>query len=183
MIDLFSKLSAPAQRAMLSLGVNDVEDICKHTRYEIENLHGIGKNALRLIDLFLIENKMEYMDEENSKEVTEYIGKFEMEIKNKLEEIRMVIREVIPKAKEKISYQMPTYYYIENIVHFAGFTKHIGLFPTPSGIDKFEKELKNYKWSKGGIKFPIEKELPIGLIKRITEYRIEEVLITEREES
>jgi len=180
---LFSKLSAPAQRAMLSIGFSDVEDICKHTRYEIENLHGIGKNALRLIDLYLLDNKMEYMDEAESIEVSEYICKYEIDIKNKLEEIREIIRKVIPKAKEKISYQMPTYYYIENVVHFAGFTKHIGLFPTPSGIVKFEKELKNYKWSKGGIQFPVEKELPIDLIKNITAFRMEEVLKTEREES
>jgi len=176
MIDLFAMLAAPAQRALLSLGVNDVQDICKYTRYEIENLHGIGKNALRQIDLILVENNMNYMDEKQSDEVTEYISKYEGEIKNKLEEIRKLIRETIPKAKEKIAYQMPTYYYIENVVHFAGFTKHIGLFPTPSAIDKFEKELSAYKWSKGGIQFPVENKLPISLIKRITEYRMEEVL-------
>jgi uncharacterized protein YdhG (YjbR/CyaY superfamily) len=70
---------------------------------------------------------------------------------------------------------MPTYYYGENVVHFAASKHHIGFYPTPSGIVKFEKEFEGYKKSKGGIRFPIDKPLPTILIKKVLEFRKEEI--------
>lgn len=104
----------------------------------------------------------------------EYISKFPAEIRKKLEEIRATIRAAAPEAVEKISYQMPTFYLHGNLVHFAAFTHHISLFPAPNGVKAFEKELANYETSKGTIKFPLDKPIPLELISRITQYRVAE---------
>jgi uncharacterized protein YdhG (YjbR/CyaY superfamily) len=171
MIEIFSLLSSPAQRALSNLGINSLSEITKYTRFEIENLHGIGKNALMLIEGLLFSNNLDYKNEENSQEVDSYINQFDGIIKDKLSEMRIVIRNVIPKAKEKIAYGMPTYYYSENVVHFAGFKNHIGFFPTPNGVSEFEEDFKLFKKSKGGIQFQIDEELPIKLIIKIVEFR------------
>ena len=79
-----------------------------------------------------------------------------------------------PTASETISYQMPTFRLNRVLVHFAVHKKHIGFYPTPSAITKFSKELENYEFSKGSIKFPINKPIPWNLIKRIVEFRVKE---------
>jgi uncharacterized protein YdhG (YjbR/CyaY superfamily) len=175
MNDLFDLIAAPAKRALASIGVQDIKDICGHTRYEIEGLHGIGKNAMLQIDKLLASLKLDYSDEADSQEVDSYIEGYGDLVKEKLYEIRKLIRSTIPKAKEKMAYGMPSYYYHENIVHFAAFKHHIGLYPTPNGVEGFEPELRGYTWSKGAIQFPVKDTVPMDLIKRITEYRMKEV--------
>jgi uncharacterized protein YdhG (YjbR/CyaY superfamily) len=175
MNDLFDLIAAPARRALDSIGVGDIKDICGHTRYEIEMLHGIGKNALLQIDRLLASAGLDYKDEADSQEVDSYIEGCEDLVKEKLYGIRKLIRSTIPKAKEKMAYGMPSYYYHENIVHFAAFKNHIGLYPTPDGVEGFETELRGYTWSKGAIQFPVKDTVPMDLIKRITEYRMAEV--------
>jgi uncharacterized protein YdhG (YjbR/CyaY superfamily) len=93
-----------------------------------------------------------------------------------LQKVRQEISKTIPEAQETISYQMPTFdLYGKHIVHFAGYKNHIGLYPTPSGITKFEKELSIYKSGKGSAQFPLTEPLPFALIKKIVEFRVEEV--------
>ena len=71
-----------------------------------------------------------------------YIEKFSPDVKARLIQIRLTIRKAAPMAAEKISYQIPTFYYNGNLVHFAAFKEHIGFFPTPSAITAFAEELK-----------------------------------------
>jgi len=106
--------------------------------------------------------------------INEYIAQFPPELQEKLEMIREVIREAAPEAKEKISYQMPTFVLHGNLVHFGAFKNHIGFYPTPSGIDAFRQELLEYKGSKGAIQLPIEKPLPYQLISKIVKFRVAE---------
>jgi uncharacterized protein YdhG (YjbR/CyaY superfamily) len=103
----------------------------------------------------------------------EYIKKFPEQVQKKLEAIRQLVRKIAPEAKEKISYQIPTFYLNGNLVHFAAFKSHIGFYPTPSGIDEFQKDLSKYKNGRGSVQFPIDKELPMELIRRMVEFRIE----------
>lgn len=109
-------------------------------------------------------------------EVEKYIATFPPEVQILLHQIRGVIKEKAPSATETIKYAMPTYVLKENLVHFAGYKNHIGFYPTPSGIENFKDEIAEYKWSKGAVQFPIEKPLPLDLIGRIVEYRINEVI-------
>ena len=106
--------------------------------------------------------------------IDEYIMQFPPEIQVILQEMRQVIKEAAPEAKEKISYQMPTFYLHGNLVHFAAFKNHIGFYPTSSGIEAFKKELSEFKGAKGSVQFPINKPLPFDLIKRIVKYRVDE---------
>lgn len=106
--------------------------------------------------------------------IDEYIATFSPEIQTILSNIRNIIKEVVPEATEKISYQMPTFYLNGNLVHFAAFKKHIGFYPTPSGIEAFQKELSGYKGAKGSIQFPLNEPIPYDLIRKIVLYRLEE---------
>ena len=108
--------------------------------------------------------------------ITAYISQFPEEVQSKLNELRSLIRELVPTATEKISYQMPTYYLEGNLVHFAGYKNHIGFYPAPSGISAYEEEIKKYKYAKGSVQFPVNAPLPIDLISRIVKFRVDENL-------
>jgi uncharacterized protein YdhG (YjbR/CyaY superfamily) len=109
--------------------------------------------------------------------IDEYIANFPAHIQEKLEEIRAVIRKAVPEAEEKISYQMPAFAYKGILVYFAGYTNHIGFYPTSTGVEMFKNELAGYKCSKGTIQFPIDKPLPSDLITKIVIFRLNENLM------
>ncbi len=113
--------------------------------------------------------------------IDEYITSFSPEVQSILEKIRLTIREAAPEAEEKISYQMPTFALMGNLVHFAAFKKHIGLYPPVKGDEKLQAELSPYKGEKGNLKFPLDEPIPYTLISRIVKLRVKEQL--ERAES
>ncbi len=104
--------------------------------------------------------------------IDEYISTFPKETQIILEKIRSVIREAAPGAEETISYAIPTFKLNGNLVHFAAFKSHIGFYPTPTGIEEFEKELSVYKQGKGSVQFSLDKPMPLQLIDRIVKYRV-----------
>lgn len=106
--------------------------------------------------------------------IDEYISSFPKATQKKLHEIRNLIKQEAPEASEKISYQIPTFFLNGNLVHFAAYPKHIGFYPTSSGITKFTKELSTYKHAKGSVQFPLDEPLPLDLIKKIVKFRIKE---------
>ena len=110
-------------------------------------------------------------NKDSSELIDEYILKFPPETQEILRTLRKVIKESAPDAVEKINYQMPTFVLQGNLVHFAAYKNHIGLYPTPSGTDSFKLELAEYKRGKGSIRFPIEKPLPYELIRKIVKFR------------
>ncbi|MBI2356813.1 DUF1801 domain-containing protein [Candidatus Dojkabacteria bacterium] len=107
--------------------------------------------------------------------IDEYIKDFPLETQEKLVEIRKIVHEVAPNAIEAISYGMPTFKLGGNLVHFAGYKKHIGFYPTPSPIESFKKELSEYKTSKGAVQFPLDKPLPLDLIRRMVISRVRQL--------
>jgi uncharacterized protein YdhG (YjbR/CyaY superfamily) len=106
--------------------------------------------------------------------IDEYISSFPEEIQKPLRLMRDTIKNEAPQASEKISYRMPTFYLNGNLVHFAAFKKHIGLYPGASGVAAFEGELGAYEHSKGAIRFPLDQALPLALIRRIVRFRVAE---------
>jgi uncharacterized protein YdhG (YjbR/CyaY superfamily) len=110
------------------------------------------------------------------KTIDEYILSFPRPVQVKLNQIRKLIRAIAPQAREKISYQMPTFYLNGNLVHFAAHSNHIGLYPTPSAGAMFKRELSGYQHGKGSIQFPLEKPLPLELIRKIVLFRVDENL-------
>jgi uncharacterized protein YdhG (YjbR/CyaY superfamily) len=115
-------------------------------------------------------------DQAAPKTIDEYIAGFPSDVQAILEQIRMTIREAAPDAQEKISYQMPTFTLNGNLIHFAAFKNHIGLYPTPTGIEEFKKELSGYEGGKGSVRFPLDKPIPFDLISRIVKFRAKEML-------
>ena len=104
----------------------------------------------------------------------EYINTFPQNVRRILKELRQTIKEAAPEAEETINYQIPTFTLHGNLVHFAAFEKHIGFYPTPSGMEAFQKELSSYKQAKGSVQFPIDQPLPLPLIRKIVEFRAKE---------
>ena len=116
------------------------------------------------------------MAKKQLKTIDEYIATFPENVQEILEKIRQTIRESAPNAEETISYQIPTFKLKSNLVLFAAYKKHIGIYPTPSAIKAFKEELSSYKVAKGSIKFPLHKPIPFDLVKRIVEFRVKEIL-------
>jgi uncharacterized protein YdhG (YjbR/CyaY superfamily) len=105
--------------------------------------------------------------------IDEYIKTFPVETQKRLRAIRKLISKLAPEATEKISYQIPTFYLNGNLIHFAAFANHIGLYPTPSGVEELKLELSKYKQGKGSVQFPLNEPLPLDLIERIVKFRVE----------
>lgn len=114
------------------------------------------------------------MAKTNFKSIEEYIKTFPAEIQKILQQVRETIKKAAPEAEETINYQIPTFKLNGNLVHFAAFKNHIGFYPAPSGQKAFEKELSVYKSGKGSVQFPLDKPMPLALIKRIVQYRVKE---------
>lgn len=106
--------------------------------------------------------------------VAEYIDNQPENTKSHLIKIRKAILNAAPNAIEIISYGMPAYKVHTVLVYFAANKNHIGFYPTATPIEVFEKELKLYKTSKGAIQFPLNKEIPIKLVEKIVQFRINE---------
>ena len=103
-----------------------------------------------------------------------YIYGFPEEVQVILQKIRRIISDAAPDAEEAIKYQIPTFVLGENLVHFAAFAKHIGFYPTPSGIEQFKDALSPYNSAKGSVRFPLDSAIPYNLIKRIVKFRVKE---------
>jgi uncharacterized protein YdhG (YjbR/CyaY superfamily) len=106
--------------------------------------------------------------------IDEYIAGFPGDIQKTLESLRATIKAAAPGAEERISYQMPAFTLGGNLVYFAAFKNHIGFFPTSSGIAAFKRELAPYACSKGTVRFPLDKPLPLALIRKIVKFRVAE---------
>lgn len=114
------------------------------------------------------------MEKNNITTIDAYISTFPAATQKLLKQMRQTIKKAAPEATEKIAYGIPTFVYNGNLVHFGGYDRHISFFPTPSGIEKFEKELQQYATSKGTIQFPLDEPLPLELVARITAFRVQE---------
>ncbi len=116
----------------------------------------------------------EMANRSSARSIDEYIAEFPPETQKVLEELRALIRAAAPDATETISYAIPTFDLNGHLVHFAGYERHIGFYPTGSGVAAFKEELQPYKSGKGSVRFPLGRPLPTGLIRRIVEFRVAE---------
>jgi uncharacterized protein YdhG (YjbR/CyaY superfamily) len=108
--------------------------------------------------------------------IDEYIAEVPPEVQQVLGEMRELIRGSAPDATETISYAIPTFDLNgKHLVHFAAFKSHVGFYPTGSGAEAFKNELSAYKGGKGSVQFPLGEPLPADLIRRIVEFRVDQV--------
>lgn len=106
----------------------------------------------------------------------QYIEQFSEEIQILLRQVQTAIQSKAPEAIESISYGMVAYKFRNKpLVYFAGYKNHIGFYATPNGHTEFKKELSIYKQGKGSVQFPLDKPLPLALIKRIVAFRLKSI--------
>src|SRR5437667_12008916 len=110
------------------------------------------------------------------KTVAEYINAAPKDARVKLREMRTVIRASAPGAAEGLKYGLPAFSYKRILVVYGAHSQHIGFYPTPSAVSAFKKELTKFKTAKGSIQFPLEKPLPLSLVRKITAFRVRESL-------
>jgi len=114
------------------------------------------------------------------KGITEYINAAPKEAQNKLREMRKCIRTAAPGATESLKWGMPAFSYRKILVTFAAFKHHIGFYPTPSAVSAFASDLSKFTTARGSIRFPLEKSLPLPLIRKITAFRVRESIERDR---
>lgn len=113
------------------------------------------------------------MAKTNYQSIDEYIAACPPESQAYLRQIRKLIRTLVPDAKEKISYQMAAFERNgKNLIHFAGWKKHVSLYPVPAGSEAFERQIAKYTGGKGTLKFPLDEPLPIKLIERVVKLHL-----------
>ena len=117
--------------------------------------------------------------EKNRKELktfNDYKMDYPPEIQKRLEEIRQAVKSVVPEARERISYNMPSFWFHGNLLYYGAFKNHIGFYPASKKVfEKFKDELKIYKQSgKGTVQFPYDKPIPLKLIQKIAKIRANE---------
>jgi len=101
----------------------------------------------------------------------DYFQDFPAEIRQRLQAMRTTIQAAAPEATEAISYAIPTFKIKgKNLVHFAGYARHVGFYPGAAALRVFEPELGNYKTSKGTVQFPHDQPLPLELVTRMVQY-------------
>lgn len=113
------------------------------------------------------------MQAQTAKAVEEYIAQFPPAVREKLEEMRALVSELVPRGEWRISYRMPAVFYRGIVVWFGGFSKHVGLYPGARAVEVFEPELARYKHARGSIQLPLGEPLPRELIARIVRYNLE----------
>jgi uncharacterized protein YdhG (YjbR/CyaY superfamily) len=111
---------------------------------------------------------------QKAENIDKYVASFPEEIQELLNQMRAAITKAAPKSQEVISYGMPAFKMHTVLVYFAGYKNHIGFYPTSSGVRQFQEQISDYKNSKGAIQFPLDKPLPVKLIKEITAFRVKE---------
>ncbi|MDR1002601.1 MAG: DUF1801 domain-containing protein [Oscillospiraceae bacterium] len=122
---------------------------------------------------FKSENQSHYCG--NVTTIDQYISEQPEELQKLLSQIRQTIHAAAPNAEERISWQMPTFWQGENLIHFAVSSKHIGLYPGGEATVVFAERLKDYSYSKGTIRLPLDKPIDFDLIADITRWRVEQV--------
>ena len=107
-------------------------------------------------------------------DIDDYIDGFPNNVQKILQRIRKTIQKAAPGAQEVISYQMPAFKLNRVFVYFAGYQKHVSLYPAPRGVAAFKQELAEYEGGKGTVQFPLDQPVPYDLITRIVKYKVDE---------
>jgi uncharacterized protein YdhG (YjbR/CyaY superfamily) len=114
------------------------------------------------------------------KSITQYINAAPKEARKKLREMRACIRASAPGAKESLKWGMPAFSYRRILVMFGAFKHHVGLYPTASAVTAFAHDLAKFATARGSIQFPLEKPLPLPLIRKITAFRVRQSIEEDR---
>jgi len=115
------------------------------------------------------------MKSKSPKDIDDYIAGFPADVQKILRKIRATIRKAAPAAEEAIKYQIPTFVLNGNLISFAAYKAHIGLYPAPRGAKELKNELAAYEGGKGTLRFPLDEPIPFDLISRVVKYRVKKM--------
>jgi uncharacterized protein YdhG (YjbR/CyaY superfamily) len=121
-----------------------------------------------------VENKTMTSRKARPTNITEYIDTAPKEVRKKLREMLACIRKAAPGATEGLKWGMPAFSYQRILVTFKAFKHHLGFYPTPSAVKAFAKDLSKFTTASASIQFPLDKPLPLALIRKITAFRVRE---------
>lgn len=112
------------------------------------------------------------------KTVVDYFNAQPERTKKALLELKDCVLMVAPHATELLNYYIPAYALVEGgkreqQIMIAGYQKHVGFYPHPTTMEKFDSELKEYKRGKGSVQFSLDRPLPKDLIVRMIKYRMD----------
>lgn len=107
--------------------------------------------------------------------VDDYLAQYTGVRRARLDQIYALLRAELPDATVKISYGMPTFWQQQNLIHFAAFQHHIGIYPGAEGISHFAEQLQDWPHSKGALRLPDDRELPLDLVRALAQYRLAQV--------
>ena len=112
--------------------------------------------------------------------IDEYVAAFPEDVRRILERVRQTIRKAAPEAVETISYEIPTFKLNGNLISFAAFKHHIGMYPAPAGTKAYQKALAPYKAAKASIRFPLAEPIPYELVSQTVLFRLRETQAKKR---
>ena len=115
------------------------------------------------------------MEKKKPTTVEEYIAQFPEKAQQKLREMRAILKSVAPNAKEALKWGYPTFESETILFAYGGYKSHLNFFPTGPALRPFEEELSDYVLKKDSVQFPYDKDLPEAIIRKIAEYRKEDV--------
>jgi uncharacterized protein YdhG (YjbR/CyaY superfamily) len=112
----------------------------------------------------------------NPKDMDEYIAGYPRDVQKLLQQVRRTIKKAAPGAVETIKYQIPTFTLNGNLISFAAYKNHIGIYPAPRGVPEFAAELSAYAGEKSTLRLPLDQPIPVDLISRIVKFRVKNLL-------
>lgn len=161
----------PYSGSLVNMGVkNEDSSVCYILGIRKDIREKIGKQPGDTVTVTIKEAQEAGKEKTSPTTIEDYICIQPEKAQTYLRQVNETIRAAIPEAAEKISWQMPTYWKKHNLIQFAAFKKHIGLYPGPKAIEVFSDHLKAYKTSKGAIQFPYDQPLPLELIAQIAQW-------------
>jgi uncharacterized protein YdhG (YjbR/CyaY superfamily) len=108
--------------------------------------------------------------------VDEYIDSYSGDTKTRLAEIRHLLRKLLPKAEERISYNMPAFYVNDKlVVYFAGFKNHIGMYPGRTLSSVYNALAAPYAHGKSSTRFAVDQPVPEAIIQAFITTRLAEL--------
>ncbi|MEO8674100.1 MAG: DUF1801 domain-containing protein [Casimicrobiaceae bacterium] len=105
--------------------------------------------------------------------IDEYIAAFPADVRKRLRSIRRTIRKAAPGAEERISYRIPAFTFGGNLIYFAAYQNHIGVYPGAAAIAAMKADLTGYRTAKGTVQLPLDQPLPLPLIDKLVQFKIE----------
>lgn len=105
--------------------------------------------------------------------VSEYIAMAPKGVQGKLKEVRAAILDAAPDAREGISYGMAYFSYKGRLAWFGLHSTHIGVYLRPPVLQEHEHELRGYQTTKSALHLPLDRKVPVALVKKLVRAAIE----------